>query len=252
MKAASVVDTNDNPELEALFDSIVSGMPGASVGTAATIPQPANESAAGEDAGHDCAVINRVGKMTRALHEQLRELGYDRLLQDAAQAIPDARDRLSYIATMTEKAADRTLNAAEAAKPLQEGLGSDARTLSSRWRTLLDTRAGADALKDLVQDTCTFLDAVPEHAQATNAHLNEIILAQDFQDLTGQVIKRVTELARNLEGELLNLLLENAPGGKRPIMRQGTLNGPVVNAANSGDVVTSQAQVDELLDSLGF
>ena len=109
---------NDSDDLEALFDSI------AASGNEAPAPAPvaavvAKPAVAATAAGNPEVpeVINKIGHMTRALHDSLRELGYDKNLEKAANAIPDARDRLNYIATMTQQAAERVLNATEAAQP---------------------------------------------------------------------------------------------------------------------------------------
>ena len=77
-------------------------------------------------------------------------------------------------------------------------------------------------------------------------------MAQDFQDLTGQVIKKIIELTQNMEQQLLSLLLENAPASVKAEINNSLLNGPVINAQGRSDVVTSQDQVDDLLESLGF
>lgn len=208
----------------------------------------------GVEAG-DCTaekVICRVGQLTRTLHNNLRELGCDKLLEKAAAAIPDARDRLSYIAVMTEQAALRALNATDVAKPIQARLAADARNLSSLWQKLYDRQLDLGAFKDLVMRTRHYLDDVPNQTDATNAQLTEIMMAQDFQDLTGQVIKKITDMVRSLEQELVQLLLENIPPEKRAEPAHGLLNGPVVTPEGRSDVVTGQSQVDELLESLGF
>jgi chemotaxis protein CheZ len=111
---------------------------------------------------------------------------------------------------------------------------------------------GVQEFKALVHDTRDYLSRVPERTEATNAQLMEIIMAQDFQDLTGQVIKKILSAAQNLEKELVNLLLETTPEDKRHSMPPSLLEGPVINASGRSDVVTSQEQVDDLLESLGF
>jgi chemotaxis protein CheZ len=191
--------------------------------------------------------------MTRGLHNLLRELGYDKALEEVANAMPDNRDRLNYIAAMTAKAAERTLNAAEAAQPLQNQLGVTAKDLSGKWDKLFEKQLGVLEFKNLVLDTRSYLKEVPHRTEATNAQLMEIIMAQDFQDLTGQVIKKVLEAAQSLETQLLALLIEATPEDKRQAVDPGLLlNGPVINATGRSDVVTSQEQVDDLLESLGF
>lgn len=240
--STSVDSTADSPDLEALFDSIVQ---------ASAAPR-------GKDAGAlhgasvvDADVVTRVGRMTRTLHESLRALGYDKKLESAAAAVPDARDRLAYVAKMTEQAAGRALNATECARPIQDKLAKDAGDLSARWDGLFEQPPGVDAFKALVASTREFLRAVPDRAQATNAQLTEVMMAQEFQDLTGQVIKKVADVTHDLENQLLQLLVENAPPERRE-EASGLLNGPLVNAAGRADSVASQEQVDQLLESLGF
>jgi chemotaxis protein CheZ len=229
----------DTPELESLFDSIAQAV-------------SHEEGGPGEGASGDERVFAQVGHMTRSLHNLLRELGFEKALADATQDLPDTRDRLNYIAVMTAQAAERTLNAAEAAQPIQASLGNTASDLAGKWDRLFNKQLGVEEFKALVHDTRDYLKKVPEQAESTNDHLMQIIMAQDFQDLTGQVIKKVLAAAQNLEQQLITLLLETTPEEKRQIVRPGLLEGPVVNASNRSDVVTSQEQVDELLESLGF
>ena len=236
----------DADDLESLFDSIVAQN---TVADGAAANSVAAHGAVAPGSADE--VISRLGKMTRSLHEGLRELGYDKVLQSAAASMPDARDRLSYVASLTEQAAQRALGAIETAKPIQDELASGADALAGRWNGLYTAQPGVDEFKALVAQTREFLGKVPAHARATNAQLTEIMMAQGFQDLTGQVIKKVTEVVHQLENQMLSLLLENAP----PATRQeagGLLNGPVIKGANRTDVVTSQQQVDDLLGSLGF
>ena len=234
---------NDSDDLEALFDSIVSG------GKDDT-PAPAKAAVAVSATVPNTDVINKIGHMTRSLHDSLRELGYDRKLAQAANAIPDARDRLNYIATMTQQAAERVLNATDAAQPVVDKIGNDAKSLSGEWQKLFNKQLDAEQFKQLATRTHAYLVEVPKQTKTTNAYLTEIMMAQDFQDLTGQVIKKIIEVTQQMEQELVALLVENAPSGVK--IDAGLLNGPVINAQGRSDVVTSQAQVDELLESLGF
>jgi len=100
--------------------------------------------------------------------------------------------------------------------------------------------------------THAFLEVIPRQTKATNAYLLEIMMAQDFQDLTGQVIKKIIEVTQQMEQQLLSLLLENALPTDKKIEYSGLLNGPVIKPVGRADVVTSQDQVDDLLESLGF
>lgn len=250
----SVSANGDSEDLEALFDSIVSanseaGAPAKEEPVAAP-PVVAPAEPGGEASGDK--IYAQIGQMTRQLHNTLRELGYDKKLEEVVSTIPDARDRLGYIAAMTEQAAERALNATETARPIQESLEANAADLSKDWQRLFDKQLNLDEFKDLVTRTRSFLDNVPAQTRATNEQLMEIMMAQDFQDLTGQVIKKTIDMAQQLEQQMLQLLLTTTPPDKRPEVDKSLLNGPVVKAGGRTDVVTSQAQVDELLESLGF
>jgi chemotaxis protein CheZ len=245
MSATMVAVAAESEDLEALFDSIIEDN---SARESAAAPKA--EAQPGGTAPGD--VMSRVGNLTRTLHDALRELGYDRALDKTASAIPDARDRLDYVVKMTEQAAVRALNAIEAAQPIQDRLGEEAERLSAQWQRLFDKKLNVDEFKALVAGTRDYLGVVPKQTRATNAQLLEIMMAQDFQDLTGQVIKKVTALAQNMEQQLVHLLVDLVPAEMRNEIDTGLLNGPVVNAAGRSDVVTDQNQVDDLLESLGF
>lgn len=198
-------------------------------------------------------MLQRVGHLTRMLRESIRELGLDREVEKAAHAIPDARDRLNYIAAMTEQAATRVLNAVDVARPAQDALQTQATVLADDWqrwqaRSLDDTQ-----LRALVQNTHAFLHAVPGHTATTNQQLLEILMAQDFQDLTGQVIKKVLDMVQLIEQQLIAILLEHSSGnGPVSDAAASLLNGPQVRPHDTPDVVANQDQVDDLLESLGF
>lgn len=231
--------TQDSPELEALFDSI-----------AAAGREP--QSGARSDSATD-DVVCQIGHLTRRLHDALGALGYDSLLQNAADTFPDARERLAYVANMTEQAAVRCLTAIEAAKPHQEALSQGASGLAQEWDRLFQGQMPKEQFRELALRTRDYLGKVPASTDATNAQLTEIMMAQDFQDLTGQVIKKIADMVQDVEQQLLKLLIDHAPPDRRVAAQSaGLLNGPVISGNGRSDVVTSQAQVDELLESLGF
>lgn len=195
-------------------------------------------------------VLSRIGHMTRALHDSLRGLGLDKLLERAAGELPDARDRLSYVARLSEEAAQRVLNATDAASPLQEQIDTRASALTTEWQALLDGEQGD--WRVLAARTVAELEAARTAAATTRAHLMDIMMAQDFQDLTGQVIKRVTGIAQNLEKQLVEVLVDYAPAEIRKELDNGLLNGPQIKPEGNTEVVANQGQVDDLLESLGF
>ncbi len=192
MSASLAGDTDD---LEALFDSIVAANTDTPAPAAAPEPVAEAEPAAAECApcsGMNEPYYSQIGHLTRKLHDTLHDLGLDKSLEKAVDnTIPDARDRLAYIATLTEKAADRVLNATDIAKPLQDQMDAGSAKLSGQWDRLLKNELSIDDFKQLVTDTRGFLGTVTQHSKATNDQLLEIMMAQDFQDLTGQVIKKV-------------------------------------------------------------
>jgi chemotaxis protein CheZ len=236
----------DSDELQALFDSIASGE------TKPTLASGNGNTNSFTDGVAENSVFNRLGHLTRQLHDSLRGLGADKCLEESARQIPDARQRLSYIAQMTEQAASRVLNATDIAMPLQDKMLAETQGLAQRWEKVFANQLSVDEFKVLAADTRVHFSDTPEKLQQTNEQLMEIMMAQDFQDLTGQVIKKVVDLVQNLETQLLSLLIEAMPEQRKTETAEGLLNGPVINAEGRLDVVTSQTQVDDLLESLGF
>jgi chemotaxis protein CheZ len=239
--------SGDSDDLQALFDSVSD-----QVSASAEAAEPVAAQAASADATVQEAVFNRIGHLARNLHDSLRELGYDKSLEETARQIPDARERLNYIAQMTEQAASKVLNACDIAKPAQDELAAVIKVLGARWDRMFANQLSVDEFKQLAADTRGYFAAAPAKIAITNAQLTEIMLAQDFQDLTGQVIKRVADMVQNFEAQLLQVLIDSMPEEKRAAAPEGLMNGPVISAAGRSDVVTSQAQVDDLLESLGF
>ncbi|WP_174875267.1 protein phosphatase CheZ [Vogesella oryzae] len=240
-----ILESGDSPDLEALFDSIAQQNNATGSDTPVQIPADMSPEAV-------MGMYAQIGQMTRKLHDTLRELGYDKSLEKVADAIPDAKDRLGYIATLTANAAERVLNATDIAKPIQDELQNQAQTLNQRWEKLFANQLSTAEFKQLALETRNYLAQVPKQTEATSNQLLEIVMAQDFQDLTGQVIKKVMEMVKTLENELLSVLIEYLPADRKMELNSDLLQGPVVNPDGRTDVVTSQQQVDDLLESLGF
>jgi chemotaxis protein CheZ len=203
---------------------------------------------------NDEDLYRHVGKLTRQLHDALRELGYDRQLESAVGSLPDARNRLSYVSRLTGQAAEKVLNGVDRTKSELDRLASGAVAIAADLRADPVGIVASGRLMD-------FLDEVGASTARADAQLTEIMLAQDFHDLTGQVIRKVVTLAQGLEGQLVQLLIASTPPEAVPaavkapeVVAVGTdaLEGPVVMTAGRSDVVTDQAQVDDLLESLGF
>lgn len=278
---SDVDKSGDSRELEELFESIAAGVAAMPAPPVGSLPGPgrvadgATDSdelqalfdsvAAGQDAGNGEAVaggvqwqsqervFQRVGQMTRQLHDTLGQLGYHELIESTAAAIPDAKDRLRYVVNLTEQAACRVLNATDIANPIQDELEAGSAALAAKWDALFANQMGVEEFKHLAEETRSFLKVgLPGKTGATKAQLLEIVMAQDFQDLTGQVIKKIITVAQELEAQLMGVLIESLPGERRTDSLMSLLNGPVINGEGRGDVVTTQQQVDELLGSLGF
>ena len=197
-------------------------------------------------------ILLRIGHMTRSLHDSLRGLGLDKLLLTAAEDIPNARDRLDYVAKKSEEAAQKVLNATDAAIPLQEKIDEGARGIISELNKLLQGPYTEEAYRACANQTVQYLGKVNKDTSETKSHLMDIMMAQDFQDLTGQVIKKITELAQNIEQQLVQILIDYSPSEVKRHSGDGLMNGPQINPVNKIDVVSGQEQVDDLLDSLGF
>lgn len=241
--AAALGEAGDSDELQALFDSVAGNTEAAAVPSTET-----DEEWSGQE-----KVFQRVGHMARQLHDTLRELGYDKIISQTVGSIPDAKDRLAYIANLTEQAACKVLNATDVANPLVDRLESDAQALAARWDRVFLNDMGVDDFKHLAAETRDFLKSgLPGNTAGMRAQLMEIMMAQDFQDLTGQVIKKVVALTQEMETQLMNALIEVIPDERRTESVSSLLNGPVVKADGRADVVVDQQQVDDLLDSLGF
>jgi chemotaxis protein CheZ len=209
---------------------------------------------AGEDAeGQHKQMLERIGHLTRSLHENLQALGLDGLIARVANDMPDARERLNYVAQMTEQAAQRVLNATDAALPLQQKIESGASGIGKEWELALAAPFSEAAYRALAERTAAHLGQTRVAANETREHLLAIMMAQDFQDLTGQVIKKITVLAHEMEQQLVQLLVDYAPvQAEREKKDDGLLNGPQINPHGKADVMSGQAQVDDLLESLGF
>lgn len=205
------------------------------------------------DNDHVSDIISRLGALTRMLRDSLRELGLEQAIADAAEAIPDARGRLNYVVEMTSQAANRVLNCVEQAQPLQEHLCQQAQSLAAGWEQWFAQPESDSEAKSLVIATQDYLQQVPQATTSTNQLLLEIMMAQDFQDLTGQVIKKMMHVIEQIETQLLMVLLDNLPEGSyaTPTEKNSLLNGPQIDTTATG-VIADQGQVDDLLDSLGF
>ncbi|MFO1269488.1 MAG: protein phosphatase CheZ [Rubrivivax sp.] len=212
--------------------------------SATTLAPPA-EAAAATGSTVSPEVFQQIGNMTRLLHDTLQQLGVMPKLQIATEGLPDARSRLSYIAGKTAEAANKVLNSVDQAK-------ADHAHISGATREIA-RRIVADPVKAVASGAVmNFVEDVERATGSIDGHLTDIMLAQDFHDLTGQVVSKVIILATELEDSLLKLLVSVAPEDQRVKVDPTLLNGPVVDPQGRTDVVANQGEVDDLLASLGF
>jgi chemotaxis protein CheZ len=204
-------------------------------------------------------IFQQLGTLTRQLHDTMNMLGVLPGLKHTVDDLPDARSRLNYIATKTADAAEKVLNLVDTAKAEQEHIASETRKLAALITADPVKAVASGAVYNFVQDVEATTHRVDEH-------LTDIMMAQDFHDLTGQVVAKVVRLATDLEAQLVKLLVQAAPPEQaqkveatltahhQPAgdMKDVKLDGPVVNAEGRTDVVANQSEVDDLLASLGF
>lgn len=191
-------------------------------------------------------VLRQIGEMTRKLHDTIEELGLMPGLQAATQALPDARSRLHYIARKTSDSANRVLNSVDDAKLEHRRISADTLRLADALTSSTSHDAEArQQLRALVEHVQTSTDRI-------DGHLTNIMMAQDFHDLTGQIISKVVVLTDELETSLVKLLLQIAPDMPAAPSNSELLAGPVVDGEGRTDVVNDQDEVDDLLARMGF
>ena len=211
-------------------------------------------------------LFRELGTLTRDLHEAIKAFNYDERLADiTSHEIPDARERLNYVITMTEQAAHKTLTVIESSAPLAQQLAEEGERLSERWQAFLRRELNVEEFRALTRELDTFLDRVQRDSRRISDELNEALMAQDYQDLTGQIIRKVIALVEEVESNLVELVrisgqrIEDDGRRERPAqdaekaqesMRRG--EGPAMPGQGQDDVVSGQDEVDDLLSSLGF
>jgi chemotaxis protein CheZ len=215
----------------------------------------------------DQSLYREVGRLTRSLHEAIRNFQIAPRNAEQSEALSmmtDASDRLEYVVQMTSKAANRTMDLVEEAMPRASAMRDEAAELRDEWQRLRRREMKPAEFRSLYARIDTFFVTLNEDADATYNNLSEILLAQDFQDLTGQVIQKVTTLVKEVEEHLLSMVLmashvDQITGTvhetfeedrKTESAEQGV--GPQIKADEREDVVSGQDDVDDLLSSLGF
>jgi chemotaxis protein CheZ len=256
-------------DLEALFDEISASSKTPSPAAAATpaaVEAPAQATAVTESSGFasasadetledqsDKPMYARLGGIVRMLHDSMRELGYDRSLQEVASQIGDAQGRLEFVATLTEQAANKVLNAIDIGMPAQDVLSGKAKDIGGRWDQLFAGKLSIEEFKALASDSRNFATTVSDSAETEKGRMLEIMMAQDFQDITGQLIKKIVGITAIAERELAQLLRDNAPPELLTNVNENKEKPTELMAGPAADgSALVQNDVDDLLDSLGF
>lgn len=249
----------DTPEdLDALFEEMSAQSNAAARSAASHAEEPVSVETAVEkapvgaskpqyDASEERpAMFDSLGHIVRQLHDSLRELGYDRSLSDISSEVTDAASRLEYIGTLTEQAANKVLNSIDEAMPVQDAMIKTASSIEDRWESLFAGRMSVDEFKVLAHDSRALSKSVVKTGEEEKARLMQIMMAQDFQDITGQIIKKIIGITQKMERELAQLLLDNAPQAAREKVVD-LMAGPSIPAS-----ALVQTDVDDLLADLGF
>lgn len=216
-----------------------------------------------KDASSD-DLFKSVGKLTRQLHDSLSDFQLDpRLEKMTSDDLPDAKNRLNYVMERTEDAANRTMDAVEASLPLAESLGQEIDNIRPVWDKLMSRDIELKEFKKMCHQLDNFFGQARGNSENLHMLLTEVLMAQDFQDLTGQVIRRVIELVQEVEESLIELLTVFGDQEKARAERKGSpakaakeqptgAEGPIIDPDSRTDVVDGQDDVDDLLSSLGF
>ncbi|WP_425456673.1 protein phosphatase CheZ [Catenovulum sediminis] len=201
-------------------------------------------------------LFEEVGKLTRQLHDSIGGFQLDMRLADlATEDIPDAKDRLAYVMDLTEKSANKTMDAVEECLPIAVELNENIQNIIPTWDKLMNRKIELSEFKTLCHDVDRLLKQSQSGSENLKVRLNDVLMAQDFQDLTGQVIRRVIDLVKEVEDNLINLLtVFGTPQSDKNTNKaeDGGAEGPIINAEERADAVSNQDEVDDLLSSLGF
>lgn len=213
----------------------------------------------------DRTLYNEIGKLTRSLHEAMKNLQIDSEV-GASSEMASASDKLTYVLEMTDKSANRVMDLVDAGMPLAQEINSRAKDLGQQWQRVLRKEIQPSEFRALSKQIQTFLHDSEQASGQLQNQLSDIVLAQDFQDLTGQVIHKVATLAKSVEHRLLQLVVMAGQVDKitgidhselEKSLRQArpqdsiAAEGPQLDKTKE-DVVASQDDVDDLLSSLGF
>jgi len=197
----------------------------------------------------------RLGSITREMHEALTVLGNNNL-HTIVQEIPNARDRLAYVGKMTEDAANKVLNLVDKAKPECNDLQTRGIQLGESLTRMAANEGMSVEMARGMMITCgKFAQSTAKFASQQSEVLSDIMMAQDFQDLSGQVIQKVIDIITRTELQLVQLLVDSSPEHVPAVVEPkepATVDTHVLDGPQTADKALKQTDVDDLLASLGF
>jgi len=203
-------------------------------------------------------LFQEVGRLTRQLHDTMNSFALDsKMVELTSKDIPDAKERLHYVIAMTEQAANQTMDVIEHLTPISQELSDQANELSNKWDRFLAKDMPFEEFKNMSQEITVHFAQTKERVASVQTGLTDILMAQGFQDITGQIIRRVIDLVQDMEHSMVELVCLSSGKSKTGIANKSKeleLPGPVVPGVDdkSNDVATNQDDVDDLLSSLGF
>ena len=204
----------------------------------------------------ESSLYTELGKLTRDLHDSLNGFQLDtRVSAIAEKEIPDAKERLNHVIDMTAKAADTTLEIIETSIPVCENLEKEAINLNTELKNFRNKEMNAEEFRGFLKSLNIFLDDSVSKNGELKGKLTEVLMAQGFQDLTGQIIKRVIVLVNEVEDKLVEIIkIAGASMITEEVVPEDKIKaeGPYMPNIDKGDFVSGQDEVDDLLSSLGF
>jgi chemotaxis protein CheZ len=205
------------------------------------------------------ALFGELRELTNNLQKSLDRFRVDSRLADIAEKdMPDARARLQHVLKMTDEAAHKTMDLVERSGPPAERTSKAAATLAGMWANFRARKITTQDFRALLEQMDAFLPAVQTDAEIVRRNLSEVLMAQGYQDLTGQIIRGVMQLVQELETALVDLTRLSAQAANGSVIASAEPKnasqgfGPVVPGVTKGVVASGQDDVDSLLAGLGM
>ena len=221
--------------------------------------EQANELIAEIQTPKNTELFAEIGKLTRQLHDSMNNFNIDSRIKGIANAdIPDAKERLNYVIERTENAANKTMDAVESIFPSLDKIQEKVDKLMPQWQLLMRNEIDFAGFKELCHEIDELLNTTKTESTQIHGLMTDVLMAQDFQDLTGQVIRKVIDLVIEVEDSLIHMLtvfgLNKADENETnyaPKVGDNLVEGPIIDTERE-DAVADQDDVDDLLSSLGF